>query len=408
VLVLAASCVVSLQASAQRLGTEFRVSTTSAGIHQHPSVAQDPSGRFVVVWESSTSGEILGQRYAADGARLGTEFRVTAAGSRPRVGSDLFGNFVVAWLGSGIFGRRFSAAGAPLGAEFRVDATTGFQQLGLAVAVLTHGGFVVAFSEEDGSGSGVVARRFDAAGVPLTGEFRVNTYTTSEQRAYSIGADAAGGFVVVWHSSASSVHGQLFDAGGAPVGTEFQKSSADTDFGRPSVAVAPGGEFLVAWQAQGPLTQAFDIFAQRYDRAGALLGGEFRVNTYLTSAQYEAQAAVTRDGEYVITWNSLQSATNDIYAQRFARTGAPLGGEFLVNTYTTGFTESPSVAATTGAFTIAWGHDSGGTNHIYTILGQRFRSGMALGDVDGSGTIDVGDVFHLINFLFAGGAAPVG
>lgn len=52
-------------------------------------------------------------------------------------------------------------------------------------------------------------------GMPLGPEFRVNTYTTSEQRYPSLGADASGSFVVAWQSytqdgSRDGVFGQRY------------------------------------------------------------------------------------------------------------------------------------------------------------------------------------------------------
>ncbi len=39
---------------------------------------------------------------------------------------------------------------------------------------------------------------------------------------------------------------------------------------------------------------------------------------------------------------------------------------------------------------------------------ERVAGGGLAGDVNGDGTIDVLDIFYLINFLFAGGPVPVG
>src|SRR6266850_661175 len=77
--------------------------------------------------------------------------------------------FVVAWVSyeqdgsyDGAFGRRFSRAGAPLGPEFQVNSITYYDQSLPALGVDPGGGFVVAWQsqDQDGSGLGVVARRF--------------------------------------------------------------------------------------------------------------------------------------------------------------------------------------------------------------------------------------------------------
>lgn len=66
---------------------------------------------------------------------------------------------------------------------------------------------------------------------PVGSEFHVNTYTTDDQYASSVAADAAGNFVVVWQSfgqdgSGLGVFGQRYDSTGLPVGSEFQVNTA--------------------------------------------------------------------------------------------------------------------------------------------------------------------------------------
>jgi hypothetical protein len=172
----------------------------------------------------------LGQRYAASGSPLGGEFRVNtvSAGNQyyPGVASDGVGNFVVIWSSAdgsdtGVFGKRFASSGVPLGGEFRVNTyTTGIQGrsvLAPSVASDTAGNFVVVWGSDpqDGFFAGVFGQRFDGAGAALGPEFRINSYTTNNQQSPSVGADGAGNFVVVWTSysqdgSVDGVFGQRF------------------------------------------------------------------------------------------------------------------------------------------------------------------------------------------------------
>ena len=50
----------------------------------------------------------------------------------------------------------------------------------------------------------VYAQRYNSAGLPLGGEFRVNTYTSSDQEAPSVAMDQGGEFVVAWKRRARS------------------------------------------------------------------------------------------------------------------------------------------------------------------------------------------------------------
>jgi hypothetical protein len=70
------------------------------------------------------------------------------------------------------------------------------------VALDARGDFLVTWNDSagDGSGFGVLGRRFHNDGTPRGGEFRVNTYTTAIQTTSAVGTDGAGNFVVGWAS----------------------------------------------------------------------------------------------------------------------------------------------------------------------------------------------------------------
>ena len=141
------------------LGPEFRVNTFITGDEIASSVARDPSGNFVVVWNSPQDGS-----------------------------SD------------GVFGQRYNGSGVPLGSEFRVNTyTTGFQEFP-SVAADSTGNFVAVWHSNQEGSVGIVGQRFASSGAPLGSEFRVNTYTTGNQYFPSVAADSAGNFVVVWTS----------------------------------------------------------------------------------------------------------------------------------------------------------------------------------------------------------------
>jgi hypothetical protein len=103
-----------------------------------------------------------------------------------------------------------------------------------------------------------------------------------------VASDAAGNFVVVWESNGSagtdtdstSIQGQRYDAGGAPVGSQFQVNSYTTLYQRtPNVAADAVGNFVVVWASffgDGSDTQFASVQAQRYDASGAPVGGQFR------------------------------------------------------------------------------------------------------------------------------------
>jgi hypothetical protein len=83
-------------------------------------------------------------------------------------------------------------------AETRVNTTTANDQWNPSIAALPDGGYVVTWTSynQDGSGWGVYAQRYDASGNTVGSETRVNTTTSSEQWFPSIAALPDGGYVV--------------------------------------------------------------------------------------------------------------------------------------------------------------------------------------------------------------------
>ena len=72
----------------------------------------------------------------------------------------------------------------------------------------------------------------------------------------------------------------------------------------------------------------------------------------------------------------------------------------------------PSVAATgegAGKFVVVWqSFRQESLTSGEGVYARLFALPFAKGDANGDGVIDVSDVFYLINYLFAGGSAPVG
>jgi hypothetical protein len=282
--------------------------------------------------------------------------------------------------------RAASPQGAPLGPEFRVNTSTVGVQARPSVAADPSGNFVVVWmSAEDGSGSGIFGQRYAASGAPLGPQFPINTYTTGNQGFPLVASDSAGNFVVVWMSrdqdgSDYGIFGRRFASSGTPLGSEFRVNTYTTGYQLfPSLSADPSGNFVVAWN--GNDGEQGGIFAQRYAGSGAPLGPEFLVNTYTTGSQVRPSVAVSGTGDFVIAWASaVASSPLNIIGQRYASSGTPVGSEFRVNTDTTDSHFMPSVAAdASGNFVVAWTSEEQ-DGSAYGIFGQRFASsGAAVG-----------------------------
>lgn len=250
------------------------MNTYTTGYQSLPSVAAGPGGAFVVVWSSphdGSGGGVFAQRFAGSGAPLGPEFRVnsytTAGQTYPAAAADAAGNFVVVWENAGgtfgVFGQRFAATGLPLGSEFRVNTFTPFMQRRPSVASDPAGDFVVAW---EGYPVSLQGQRFAASGAPAGPEFTVTTYPMTFPIRPSVAADASGNFVVAWTEGyLGDVQGRRFAADGTPLNTTFTINSYITNGqGDASVAADALGRFVVVWTSASQDGSQTGVFGQRF------------------------------------------------------------------------------------------------------------------------------------------------
>jgi hypothetical protein len=312
------------RAGASKAGP-FIVNTYSTGEQSFPAVAMDPSGRFVITWGSPQDPGygVIGQRFGASAARAGGEFPVntyTPGGQHfSSVAADPGGNFVVVWQGDdgsqgGIFGQRFDNAGNRVGAEFQVNTYTEYFQDFPKVAVDGTGNFVVVWRGAGaGTFGGIFARRFDSSGTPQGDQIQVNTVTAFSGGLSAVAMDRDGGYLIVWSGytaggtsfpNGSDIVGKRFDKTGAAVGDEFLINQfTNGEENTPAVAMDGSGNFTVAWQSPHDGSE-LGTFARRYDRLGTAVSDEFQVNSYTTGAQGTPHVAATDTGKFVVAWDS--------------------------------------------------------------------------------------------------------
>ena len=159
-------------------------------------------------------------------------------------------------------------------------------------------------------------------------------------------------------------------------GGEFQVNQETTnDQGYPKVASDPAGNFVVVWQSDGQDGSGAGVFARRYDKTGAALGPEFPVNTYTTGDQLAPQVATDAGGNFVVVWQSAaqDGAASGVFGQRFNNAGTAVGSEFPVNSYTTGDQRIPAVAMdAAGDFVVVW--RGAGPTSADGVFARRFNS----------------------------------
>lgn len=413
-------------------GAELQVNTYTTSIQGKPNVAIAPDGASVVVWHSlgspgtdSSSLSIQAQRFDTNGSSSGPQFQVntftTNLQINPAVAMHDDGRFLVVWESlesgtgdndNGIHGQRYAADGSPLGGQFQVNAYTTSSQSNPAVSFDGTGAFVVTWESfaaspgNDTTASSILARRFDAAGNPIGGDFQVNTYTTDTQLLPDIAHTPTGEFIIAWtgggstgnDTSATSINAQRYAANGDPLAGEFQVNTLTTFYqATPTLDTDAQGNFVMTWH--GFATSGSDgstdtsIQARRFLANGDPSGAEFQVNTTTTNYQRPAAVAVQTDGSFIVAWQSESSAGTDndadsIQLQWFAADGSPRGGELQVNTHTPGEQEEPAIALSpNGDFVVVWESTSSagtdtdaGSIHARRFMTTLFLDGFESGD----------------------------
>src|SRR5688572_7300122 len=293
---------------------------------------------------------LLASHAGAQPLPLGGELQVNTRTSSFQRGAsvavDAQGGFLVVWGGgdqdgsnTGVFARRFSSAGAALGVELQVNTYTTESQSDPRVAREDDGDFVVVWQSEgqDGENHGIFARRFTSAGVPLAGELQINSYTSSQQVDPLVALRSGGGFVVAWGSynqdgEKFGVFARRFDAGGVPQASELMVNEFAAGDQFPSgLAIDDTGRFVVAWASYEQDGSQYGVFARRFDSLGSPIGGEFQINTYTPGGQRDPTVAMSGSGQFVVAWSSYGYGPDRIVARRFGADGLPLGPELEIN-----------------------------------------------------------------------------
>jgi hypothetical protein len=379
-----------LRAAPVPAGPEFQINVDTVGSQRHPAVCVTPGGDFVVVWTSSPG--VVGRRFDRDGVALGGEFTINTSvpqASLPAVACDAAGAFVAVWEkqdGSnlGLVGRRFDANGSPVAGEFQVNTYTTGYQYRHSVSMSAGGEFVVAWKSEpptSGSYRGIMHRRWDASGVAQGPEQKLSDQLVLD--APGVSSDATGNFVVVWQDfdvDGYAVVGRRFAVDGTPLGARFDASARGEYTGTPHVSSAPDGSFVIAWKKDNPPDGTSDAtYASRFDANGLPLGGEFQVDDASPFGTYQSETLVAADayGDFVVVWTEYGQDDDpdySIWGRAFAG-GTPRGGQFMVNTYTTGFQGYPASVASDaqGNFVVVWHSPQDGDED--GIFGQRYAAG---------------------------------
>jgi hypothetical protein len=191
--------------------------------------------------------------------------------------------------------------------------------------------------------------------------------------------------VVVWADESKldgdnqGVFAQRFDSAGAPLGGQFQANAyTKGSQGDPAVCCDAAGGFVVLWEDFEQDGDDFGIFGRRFDGNGAAQGAEFQVNTNTEDGQGQPAVNCDSAGDFVGTWTSGGDQDGDdqgVFARRFDSGGTAQGPEFQVNSHTpSSQTFSELCCDEAGNFVVTWLSYGGQDGEMSGVFAQRFSS----------------------------------
>ncbi len=269
------------------VGPDFGISATTVDSQWEPMPAALPGGGWVVAFNGDNDGDAYLRFLDVDGTpttpgdvqintfdnngQTEAEVRALPDGTVLAVFADFGGN-VFPFSGTNLFGRRFDTAGNALDVDvFPLhESTTAFDQLEPRMGN-SDDTFVIVWEDRgnDGSGSGIWCRRFDATGTALETEFPVNLVTSNDQFLPEVACDRWGNFVVVWEDWAGTgnrIRARAFDRFAQPLGNGWFVSEGPSGYRRPTVAMSEDGTSVVfAYGGPGGgSSNSQDIYVRRY------------------------------------------------------------------------------------------------------------------------------------------------
>ncbi len=264
--------------------------------------------------------------------------------------------------------------------EITVNSTVAGDQSKSSITRLTDGSIIVVWQStnttQDGNGTAVLMRRYSANGIALTAETVVNSANIGDQLKPQVSALASGGYVVTWETTdtaqdgnGTAIKGKIFDAAGLAISPEFKGNNlAIANQQQPTVAGLADGTFVIIWHTTD-ISQdgaGWALKGQRFSSTGGLLGSEFRVNTSAFGSQNNADVAVLNDGRFVVSWQHGSTGSSEVHAQIFNADGMSAGGQIYVGSGAGEF-DSSVAALADGGFVITY-HRLGG------IFFQRYNA----------------------------------
>jgi len=297
---------------------------TGSVIQIHSDIAVNARGHFVVVWQDDYEGnnDIYAQMFAANGEKIDAEIKVNddlggAEQTYPAITMNEAGQFIVCWTDErngkdDIYAQRYDADGATLGSNFRVNRVAAYSRNYSDINMNENGEFVIVWQDaRNGLVDYIYGRRFDNSGAPVGNDFKANKDLLGESRHYlpTVAMQEDGKFLVCYIIQGTTHHlyATFYENDGTTLvdWIEVPANATTSHNSEPAAAANPNGTYSVVWTSDRFGT--YDIFGRTFSNAGSPIGVEIRTNLNFANDQKNPCISIDKRGVAVMAWESNAS-----------------------------------------------------------------------------------------------------
>lgn len=170
-------------------------------------------------------------------------------------------------------------------------------------------------------------------------------------------------YLVVWDEESvggdTDIIGQILDGDGTPIGGPFVICDYSGDQQYPAVAFnSTYDEYLIVWMDFRYSPSESDVFGQIVDATGALVGSDFEVNADSDDQDFPAATYNPDTDTYLVVWEDYWYPDPDIWAQELYSDGLPCLDPFDI-TPNTAYQRKPAICYNTveSRYLVAWEDD---------------------------------------------------
>jgi len=338
-------------------------------------------GEAVLMLPDAASGTTRINRYDRHGAPMWSAPQVLPGVPLADLATDRLGNYVVVEEAddrSAIHAAVYGRDGGVLTSRFRVDAGQ-YPAWVARVAMNNNGLFAVAWQEYVDNWQAIRVRVFERDGTPRTPVLTAasGSGAARPRGPFDFSIDAAGRFSLVWEFGAegqsfSRVGTIRYDADGNVLQPVDIGSDPWARASRSSIAGNQNGDQVGVWLEHNDLSYRGAVRFQRYAPSGAKLGGPITVDEGAATAM-DPRVGVAEDGGFVVMWAAGEDrddwyAAPRMWARQYRKDGSPAGAVFRVdqapaNAQIFGFHEL--CVGHSGRFLPIWGQYDGSTVRMH-------------------------------------------